>query len=378
MSSRVKRRSGLHVFMTADTVGGVWQYALDLASGLHARDVKITLVTLGPAPATDQRVMAESIGIELLPTSLPLDWTAGTRDEVEHAGRCIAGMVEELSPDLVHLNSPALAASAVFSAPIVAVCHSCIATWWRATRSGPLPSDFAWREQMVRRGYKASDILLAPTAAFANMTAETYDLETAPLVVRNGRRITQIHEASPFGLFAFTAGRLWDEGKNIAALDRAAARLALPVLAAGPLHGPNGASIDIHHVIALGRISDQEIAGRLNGLPIFVSVARYEPFGLAVLEAAQAGCPLVLSNIPTFRELWDGAAIFVSPDDDEEIANAIMYLAHDASARTELGHAAKERAAIYSVDAMCAAVLGVYRSLTTAKPRISSSKRVAA
>ena len=41
-------------------------------------------------------------------------------------------------------------------------------------------------------------------------------------------------------------------------------------------------------------------------------MARYEPFGLAVLEAAQAGMRLVLSDIPSFRELWDGAATFVA------------------------------------------------------------------
>ena len=46
---------------------------------------------------------------------------------------------------------------------------------------------------------------------------------------------------------------------------------------------------------------------------VFVSPALYEPFGLAVLEAAQAGCALVLSDIPTFRELWDGVALFVAP-----------------------------------------------------------------
>ena len=34
-----------------------------------------------------------------------------------------------------------------------------------------------------------------------------------------------------------------------------------------------------------------------------------------MLEAASAGCPLILGDIPTFRELWDGAAVFVAPDD---------------------------------------------------------------
>ena len=48
---------------------------------------------------------------------------------------------------------------------------------------------------------------------------------------------------------------------------------------------------------------------------IFVSSSVYEPFGLAVLEAAGSGAALVLSDIPTFRELWDEAALFAPPGD---------------------------------------------------------------
>ena len=125
--------------------------------------------------------------------------------------------------------------------------------------------------------------------------------------------------------FAFTAGRLWDEGKNLRTIDRAAGRLAgsVPVLAAGPTDGPGGARIALHHARPLGRLRADEIARRLAERPIFVSAARYEPFGLSVLEAAQAGCALVLSDIPTFRELWDGAADFVPADDDRALAAAI-------------------------------------------------------
>lgn len=45
-------------------------------------------------------------------------------------------------------------------------------------------------------------------------------------------------------------------------------------------------------------------------LTIYVHPALCEPFGLAVVEAAQAGCALVLSEIAPLRENWEGAALF--------------------------------------------------------------------
>jgi glycosyltransferase involved in cell wall biosynthesis len=372
VSSLVKNSSRLHVFMTADAVGGVWQYALDLAEGLRPHGVRIDLGILGPAPSPDQEAMAERAGVRLIPMGLPLDWIAASQDEVVAAGRAVARMAAQLDPDIVHLNSPAFAADASFPAPVVAVCHSCVATWWQSVRSGPLPEDFVWRTDLVRRGYLNADMLLAPTEAFAKATAQSYDLETPPVVVHNGRRITQPAAGATLGLFAFTAGRLWDEGKNLASLDRVAKRLSVPVLAAGPLVGPNGAQVSARHVKTLGRLTDAEVERHLGAKPIFVSVAHYEPFGLAVLEAAQAGCALVLSDIPTFRELWDGAALFVSPNDEEELAKAIEKLADDADERACMGRRAEDAAKAYDVERMSMGVLNVYRSLLEAKRNTSS------
>jgi glycosyltransferase involved in cell wall biosynthesis len=356
--------------MTADAVGGVWQYALDAAHGLKAHGVETTLAALGPRPSADQRDAARGAGIaDLVETDLPLDWTADRPEAVIEAGRAVARLAAERRPDLVHLNSPALGAGAAFPAPVVAVCHSCVATWWSAMRREPLPEDFRWRMDLVRRGYAAATALTAPTAAFAAATARAYDLSSAPRVVRNGRRAPAVPtpgaEPEPA---VFTAGRLWDEGKNIAALERAAARLPFGVEAAGPLEGPNGARIALNHVVALGRLDDEAVALRLARRPIVVSVARYEPFGLAVLEAAQAGCALVLSDIATFRELWDGAALFVPADDDRAIADAILRIAGDPALRARLGEAARERSLSYSVEAMSAGLLAVYRSLLAGSP----------
>ena len=356
----------LRVFMTADAVGGVWQYALDLARGLVDHGVETTLAVLGPGPDPDQTAAAGAVpGLKLLPTRLPLDWTATTPDEVRKAGASLAALADESGAEIIHLNSPALGAGARFPAPVVVACHSCVATWWEAVRTGPVPNDFLWRARLVQQGYRSADALIAPTAAFANDTRRTYGLPKTPHVINNGRSMIAHRPDRPAlgACFAFTAGRLWDEGKNLAALDRAAGQFGIPVVAAGPLDGPNGARIELKHVKSLGRLSDHDIARWLKAMPVFVSTARYEPFGLAVLEAAQAGCPLVLSDIASFRELWDGAAVFVPPDDDRAIAAAIERVIRDATLRETLEDAARERALDYSVEAMAAGLFDIYRSL---------------
>jgi glycosyltransferase involved in cell wall biosynthesis len=359
--------TGARVLLTADAVGGVWTYALDLAGGLAAQGVETALAVLGPAPAADQEEAARAVpGLRLLPTDLPLDWLAEMPEEVEAAGAALAALAAETRADVVHLHSPALAAGATrFPAPVVASCHSCVGTWWDAMRGGqPLPPDFAWRARLVARGCVNADALLAPTAAFAATTARFYGLPEMPAVVRNGRRPSPL-AAGGAAPFAFTAGRLWDEGKDLAALDRAAERLgaSVPVLAGGPTEGPGGARIALRHVRTLGRLGGDGVARRLAERPVFVSAARYEPFGLAVLEAAQAGCALVLSDIPTFRELWDGAADFVPAGNDEAIAAAIARAERDPAHRARLGAAARARAGRYTVEAMAAETAATYRAL---------------
>jgi glycosyltransferase involved in cell wall biosynthesis len=353
------------VLMTADAVGGVWTYALDLAAGLRRDGVETVLAALGPAMSDAQRAAAGAIpGLQLVETGLPLDWTADSAAEITEAGRAVAALATAYGCDLVHLNSPALAAEARFPCPVIAVCHSCVATWWDAVRGTELPDDFAWRADLVRAGYAASDLLLAPSAAFARATADAYGLSEPPRVVHNGRAarppVAAPDSTEPFVL---TAGRLWDDGKNVSTLDRVAARLSAPVVAAGPPVGPNGAAIALHHAKALGHV-DADTLDRLFGArPVFASLALYEPFGLAALEAAQAGCPLVLSDIPTFRELWDGAAVLVNPADEDRAAAILGALLGDADERDRLGRAAAERARSYTAESMVAGVLDAYRDL---------------
>jgi glycogen(starch) synthase len=346
--------------MTADAVGGVWTYAVDLARGLSRAGVDITLVVLGPSPAPDQVAQVHAVpGLTLIDTRLPLDWMATEAAEILEVAAAVRGLSRGIGADLVHLNSPTLASGGAFGIPVIGACHSCLATWWGDVKDGPMPPDFRWRSQMLWQGMLACDALVAPTAAFAQATALTYDIQR-PFAVHNGRSAAP----APTGArepVVFTSGRLSDEGKNIVVLDQAAALIDAPLYAAGPLQGPAGGPVVLRHARGLGRLPSEGVAGWLNRAPIFASSALYEPFGLGVLEAAQAGCALVLSDIPTFRELWDGAALFASPDDPQAYAAAFRELLADPARTEHLGAQARARAARYTVPAMTAGMLDVYR-----------------
>lgn len=357
-----------HVFMTADAVGGVWTYALDLARGLAPHGVRTTLAVLGPGPDAEQRRAAAAVpGLHLIHADLPLEWLALSGAVVEAAGAVVAAMANNSGADLVHLNTPALGSEGGFDAPVVAAAHSDVATWWRAVKGefggGPMPEDFRWRTELVRRGYSNAQAIIAPTAAFATATQEAYDLPLAPRAVHNGRSRTPGEVGQALADSVFTAGRLWDEGKGMAVLDAAAGRIGTLVCAAGPLSGAHGQSIRLQNIRALGRVDEGEIARRLSARPVFVSPSLYEPFGLAVLEAAQAGCPLVLSDTPGFRELWSGAAVFTPRGDDAALAEALQSLMLDPELRMELGAAALERSRRYTVEATVDAMLALYAEL---------------
>lgn len=364
------------LLMTADAVGGVWQYATELAAALRPHEVEVVLAVLGPTQAKSQASGKGEGEPQIIHTDLPLDWLATGPDEVLAAGEAIARLAQEVGADLVHLNSPALAARARFTAPVVAVAHGCVGTWWQAARGCAPEPAYAWHGELMRAGLRAADACVAPSAAFAETLRRTYNLPVAPLVVHNGRAVSPAADAPPTDA-VFTAGRLWDQVKNAALLDRMAARLAVPVRAAGTVAGPHGERADLRYLDLLGTLDDAAVAVELAARPVYVSAAMFEPFGLSVLEAAAAGCPLILSNIDTFRELWTGAALLVPDQDPDAYAAAVNRVLADGELRTHLGEAARVRAQRYTPQAMAGAMAAIYAGLLAEAP-IARIERAAA
>lgn len=352
------------ILMTTDAVGGVWQYACSLAGALGADGHEILLVVMGPEPEPDQRRTIESLsGVKLVASGLPLDWLETHKAPVHAAAAEIVDLARREKPTVIHLNSPLLAAAGAYPAPVIAMAHGCIGTWWEAARQGPLDPALAWHADMTATGLKRCDLAVAPTLAHAETLFRRYRLSGRPEVVHNGRQRTPKPPPLRPEQHAFTAGRLWDPVKNTDILDAVAKNLSVPFYAAGRTAGPNGENVRPRHLRLLGQLTEASVAQSLFRRPIFVSAASFEPFGLAVLEAALAGCPLILSDIPSFRELWDGAAIFVETHDVDAYATAMEACLADVGRCDRLSRAAWERARHYSVDAMAAAMLRLYDPL---------------
>lgn len=351
------------ILVTTDAVGGVWTYAAELAAGLAQRGFAPLLAVVGPRASPTQRESLSAIpGVTVRDTDLPLDWTADHPGEIAAAADALASLARDIHAAVVLLHAPALAA-ADYGRPVVAVHHSCQATWWQAVRPDePMPPDFAWRTRCVADGLDAADLVLAPTAAHAKAVAFAYGLRQLPRVVHNGRRQAANLAASRDSLFVLTAGRLWDEGKNLAALDAAAEHLCAPLLAAGPLHSPWG-SVTLANGKALGPMDAAGIRRWMARAPVFSSTALYEPFGYCVLEAAQCGCALVLADTPGFRELWDGAAVFVPARDPDSIAEGLNALLFDPDRMERLGKAARQRSARYGTGRMVRDMAGLIHDL---------------
>jgi glycosyltransferase involved in cell wall biosynthesis len=360
--------SKLRILLVTDAVGGVWVYSLELARALLPLGIDTVLAVVGPSPRPEQLQRAGHI--RAIDTGLPLEWLETDPGEIECASKALALIASREGVDVVQTGSAALLAGGTFEQPCVAVQHSCVATWWNAVKGTPLPPDMEWRRDLVARGLAKAEAIVAPTSAFAAATKEAYSLDRPVLAVHNGRS-TQSVRALPQGDFVLAAGRLWDEGKNVRTLDRAAAQISIPFQAAGATAGPNGATVELDHLQAAGELSEERVRGLVAAKPIFGSAALYEPFGLSVLEAAQAGCALVLSDIPTHRELWEGAALFVDARDDQGFAEAISDLFGDRDKRNRLGKATRNRARRYSPDEMARAMADIYERVAEAAPHLA-------
>ncbi|MCU0790847.1 MAG: glycosyltransferase, partial [Nitratireductor sp.] len=240
----------------------------------------------------------------------------------------------------------------------VAMSHSCVPTWWRAMREGPLPDYLRWHADLNARGLARADAVLAPSFSHAEALHRCYGVLPHLKVAHNG--ISAFLSAGRREDFVFAAGRFWDEAKNGSVIDAAARAVRWPVLLAGSCQDPEGSRVRFAHARTLGELPHCEVVALARRAGIVVSASRYEPFGLAALEGARSGVPLVLSDIPTYRELWRGAALFFDPQDPGALAGCLNRLAGDPVLRSEMGLLALARSRQYTPDRQARTVCEAY------------------
>jgi glycogen(starch) synthase len=348
------------VLMTGDTVGGVFTYVCELAAALAGRGVETTLALMGRRLTRDQLDAVGRARVACLYTrECRLEWMEDPWDDLDRTGEWLLEVEEEAEPDVIHLNAYADGALP-WRAPTLVVGHSCVLSWWDAVHGEPAPPTWDRYRDVVTRGLRGADLVAAPTAAMLAELRRLYDVRAETLVLPNGRRRPQ--RRFPKQPIVLGVGRLWDEAKNLAALDAAAAAIDWPVVVAGDEPASDARP---RHAWLLGRLPQADLEERLAAAAIFASPARYEPFGLAALEAGLAGCALVLGDIPSLREVWGDAAVFVDPDDPASLARVVNRLIGEPALLAERAAAAEARARRFTPERMAAAYLDSYERLQT-------------
>jgi glycogen synthase len=359
------------VLMTGDTVGGVWTFTLELAEALGARNVEVVLAALGGRPSREQMAEAARIpNLCLLTSDFKLEWMDDPWRDVEESGQWLLALEREYGPDIVHLNSFGHGALP-WKMPVILTAHSCVLSWWEAVRGGSAPASWDRYRELAAQSLRTADLVTTPSRAMAAALRRHYGSSAAPYqVIYNGRSNGYFRRGDKKQLI-LTAGRLWDEAKNIAAVARIAARLPWPVFAAGDARHPDGTETRFEGCRMFGRLSSAALAEWYARAPIYVLPARYEPFGLTAVEAALSGCALILGDIDSLREIWDGAALFVPLDDELALIAALQTLIDDRQLRESLAASGYERAMTFDAARMARGYLAAYTSQTRRQQCVS-------
>jgi glycosyltransferase involved in cell wall biosynthesis len=118
------------------------------------------------------------------------------------------------------------------------------------------------------------------------------------------------------------------------------------------------------NVKILNGLSDFEVSCIYRLCKLFVFPSYYEGFGIPILEAMAAGCPIVLSDIPVFKELTQGQGVYFKHNKPDSIALAIDEVLASNSERDRLIQYGKKRVQEFSFPKVSRALEGVYRALS--------------
>ena len=322
----------MRVLITTDTVGGVWDYSLGLAEGLLKRGCELTLVSMGELPSDFQSAAIGNLAetwqgrLSFISTGYPLEWMQGDL-QLEQSEKFLLGLIEKIRPHLFHSNQMCFGSLAC-NIPCIVASHSDVTTWSLFCKDGAA-MDGAWYQryhEVVARGLSAADCVVAPSRFQLDQIEQHYGpIGQRGVVIHNGSQAREAREQKHTQVA--TAGRFWDAAKNLQILKRV--DWPMPIYVAGKIdHNPNQHNClsDNSSLHPLGQLDKQSFRSLLDRSLIYIGPSLYEPFGLAPLEAAHSGCALVLSDIPSFREIWEDAAVYFPPFEPAELQRAVLNL----------------------------------------------------
>lgn len=375
-------RPGLpgRILVTSDSFGDVWEYSRELCAGLSRKGFQISLAVVGPPLSEETRRRISAIPkLQLLESPYATQSKSGIWSDLGGAADWLLGLERSIRPDVIHANS-LLHAAIPWTAPVVVVAHRCMMAWWQAVGDQDRPRNWEIHRKRVVDGLRNATLIVAPTSAGLSDLSEQYGSFLAGRVIPYGHDYRAPAEEKK--QYIITAAHFWDDGNNLEILELIAPYLSWPMFMAGHKVDTNGTPVPPRNMCALGPLDEAQLDSWLAKSSIYAMPARYLTCSMSVLRAAAAGCALVLASIPSLRETWDGAAVFVPPGDREAVRMALEKLLSDSGRRREFQQRARERAASLTGSAMVDAYARVYhdaiRSGATAQRALLSESLIGA
>jgi glycogen synthase len=371
----------MRILMTTDTVGGVWSFTKELAGELLRDGCAVALISLGRKPSQAQQAWADAqqrqsgsrFCFEGLDT--PLEWMAQNDDAFAGAAPVLSRVAEDFEADLLLTSQYCFGALAV-DIPRIVVAHSDVLSWANACRSEGL-QDSAWLRtycELVSRGLDGADAVVAPTHWMLNALASSFRLPRERRVIPNGRTLPCPAEGSARKMQAVTGGRLWDEAKNLQMLEDVDS--PMPLLIAGEREYGSAHLEFRGEAKLLGTVSNAALMELFEESAIYICTSKYEPFGLAPLEAALCGCAVLANDIDSLHEVWGDAALYFSGT--ESLSEWLLRL-NDHKGLLQTSQArAMSRAREFSAERMARGYLELFRSTSrSAGEEIAAGRYVA-
>jgi glycogen(starch) synthase len=359
----------MRILMTTDTIGGVWTYTKELTAELLASGCAVVLVSFGRTPSYAQQSWSNTLSahwgdqFRYVASDTPLEWMEDN-DRAYSEGvallMCAAG---EFGVDLVH-SSQFCFGALPSNLPRVVVAHSDVLSWAQVCRSGRLEQS-DWLDcyrSLVAEGLRCADSVVAPTQWMLEALAANFSLPKNAYVFPNGRTLPAIMTTAVRKLQAVTAGRLWDEAKNLKLL--ADVNSPLPLLLAGESeHESSRISSFPGNSRLLGPLKESELLQLFRQSAIYLCTSQYEPFGLAALEAALCGCAVVASDIPSLREVWGDDALFF--DNAESLSALLTGLYNEPKRLADAQGRSLQRAQQFTAERMATSYLALFQRMLT-------------
>jgi glycogen synthase len=357
----------MRILMTTDTVGGVWTFTKELALGLLKNGCDVALVSLGRLPSQAQAAWAEEqtetwgarFRYDALDT--PLEWMNENARAFAGAEPALLRIAEEFDAELL-LTSQYCFGALECGIPRVVVAHSDVLSWAEACCPHGLEHS-QWLDtyrSLVQTGLNRADAVVAPTQWMLDALARNFKLPPDRHAIANGRTLPGIDADARRKMQAVTAGRLWDEAKNVMLLEKVDS--PIPLLIAGEMqHESASQTADEADIRFLGALDQSEMLSVFRESVIYICTSRYEPFGLAPLEAAQCGCAVLANDIPSLREVWGDAALYFTGS--ESLSSWLWRLSDHPWLLNEAREIAGIHAREFTAERMTEGYLDLFRSL---------------